>query len=595
MDKAFFILALCLFLVQDIYSQILPPEIPWQGKSEKFIRSENDPWITPAEKTVLTETADYQTTIAWLQRLAAHTPYLRMITIGKSFQNRDLWLVVTSKEKISDGAALKENGKPTLLFQAGIHAGEIDGKDAGLMFLRDIIFNRSSLLDSINILFIPVLNPDGHERSSATNRINQSGPAKMGWRTNARNLNLNRDYSKSETPEIRSVLRLLSSWPIDIYMDIHVTDGIDYQYDITFGHNRWSGYSPHISQWLEQVLRPQVNRILSAYDHIPGPLIFARNGKDLSAGIAEWTAPPRFSNGYGDARHLPTLLVENHSLKPYKQRVLGTYVLLHAVSGLLARKGKGLRNAIAMDQKRRPEKLRLGVSARTGRKPAADTPFLGVDYRHYESAVTGSLEVKWLGIPRLFYVPVYIFSPAHEIQVPKAYWIPAARDDIIRKLQIHGIKMEFVSQAQTASVALYRLIKYKLADDVYEGRVLLEIDSVHSENQVRWYGGGSARVSTDQPLGLLAALLLEPLSSDSFLQWGYFHEILQHTEYVEDYVIDPLARQMLTEDPALRDEFELALKDSAFAADAEARKKWFFERSPYYDAEYLLYPVGREN
>jgi hypothetical protein len=144
-------------------------------------------------------------------------------------------------------------------------------------------------------------------------------------------------------------------------------------------------------------------------------------------------------------------------------------------------------------------------------------------------------------------------------------------------------------------VDLYRLVRYKLADETYEGRVLLQIDSVHSESRLRTYAPGSARISTDQPLGLLAVLLLEPYSADSFLQWGYFHEILQHTEYVEDYVIDPLVRQMTAADPALQVQFLAALKDSVFAADPEARKKWFFERSPYYDQEYLLYPVGRED
>ena len=592
-EMAFFLSVCILLLAQNIHGQILPPEIPWHGKSEKFIRPADDLWVTPAEKTDLKESPGYDSTINWLQRLTSNSPFLRIIKIGESCQNRPLWLVIASKENVTDGAALKKNGRPTLLFQAGIHSGEIDGKDAGLMFLRDIILNRSSLLDSVNILFIPVLNVDGHERRSVNNRINQRGPLKMGWRTNARNLNLNRDYSKAETPEIKAVLELFNEWPVDLYLDIHVTDGIDYQYDITFGFNRWSGYSPQISEWLEQVLRPEISERLSAYGHIPGPLIFARNQKDLSEGIVDWTASPRFSNGYGDARHLPTLLVENHSLKPYKQRVLGTYVLLNAVATLLAARGQGLQAAAGLDRARRPESIRTGPTTPVGQ--LTDFPFRGVDYRYYTSAVTGQREIEWTGIARMFYVPLYFLAPSLQIKIPHAYWVPASRQDIIKKLQIHGIKLEIMTKTNTVNVDLYRLVRYKLADETYEGRVLLQIDSVHSESRLRTYAPGSARISTDQPLGLLAVLLLEPYSADSFLQWGYFHEILQHTEYVEDYVIDPLVRQMTAADPALQVQFLAALKDSVFAADPEARKKWFFERSPYYDQEYLLYPVGRED
>jgi hypothetical protein len=582
-------------IVQAGYTQILPPEIPWHGRSEAFIRTDSNLWVTPAEKTDLTETPDYDSSISWLQRLVNFSPCLSMIKIGKTCQNRDLWLIIASKEGVTNSEDLKKNKRPTFLIQAGIHSGEIDGKDAGMMFLRDIVLDKSSLLDSINILFIPVLNPDGHERLSATNRINQRGPRIMGWRTNARNLNLNRDYSKVESSEIRSLLGILTRWPIDLYIDIHVTDGIDYQYDVTYGFNYWSGYSPMISQWLQNILRPEVNARLSAYGHIPGPLIFAADNKNIHAGTIDWVATPRFSNGYGDARHLPTVLVENHSLKNYKQRVLGTYIFLRAVADLLAKQGSDLQSAIEEDKTRRPAYLRIKTPFSLKQKLPDLLPFPGIDYRHYLSPVSGKSEIEWLGIPRLFHIPVQIALPELEIKLPRAYWIPASRLDIIKKLQIHGIAFEISDQAHSVEVELYRLIKYKLSAEAYEGRVLLEIDSLKVERQLRFYEPGSARISTDQPLGILAVLLIEPQSDDSFLQWGYFHEILQQTEYGEGYAIEPLARQMLASSPELRQAFNLALTDSSFASDAQARQQWFFERSPFYDREYLLYPVGREN
>ena len=166
---------------------------------------------------------------------------------------------------------------------------------------------------------------------------NQRGPVEMGWRTNAKNLNLNRDYAKLDTPEVRGVVAAINAYEPDLYFDLHVTDGSDYQYDVTFGFTGPHGYSPAIAGWLKDHLERGLMADLTAAGHIPGPLIFAADDRNPAQGLLEWTSPPRFSNGYGDARHLPTLLVENHSLKPYDQRVLGTYVLLESALRTLGR------------------------------------------------------------------------------------------------------------------------------------------------------------------------------------------------------------------------------------------------------------------
>ena len=198
------------------------------------------------------------------------------------------------------------------------------------MLLRDLTVGgrHGGLLDHAHFLFVPILNVDGHERFSPFNRMNQRGPRQMGWRTNRRNLNLNRDFAKLDTPEVRALVAAIERWQPDLYLDLHVTDGADYQYDITYGWNPPHGWSPAIASWLDEVLRPAVDHELEAWGHVPGPLVLVANNRDLSGGFLGWTAGPRFSNGYGDARHLATVLVENHSLKPFDQRVLGTYVLL---------------------------------------------------------------------------------------------------------------------------------------------------------------------------------------------------------------------------------------------------------------------------
>jgi hypothetical protein len=576
------------------FGQILPPTVPWSGKSQEFIRSKTDAWISPSEKSGLKTSPNYDDTINWLKKLVQNSSYLRMEVVGKSSQNRKLWMIIASREGVNSPSRLRANNRPTLLFHAGIHSGEIDGKDAGMMFLRDIVFYKPGLLDSINILFIPVLNPDGHERRSEYNRVNQRGPEKMGWRTNARNLNLNRDFTKAETPEIRALLNIINNWPIQLYVDIHVTDGIDYQYDITYGFNYSFCHSPNINQWLEKKLRPAVNARLSLYGHIPGPLIFAKNKQEPRDGIINWSASARFSNGYGDARHLPTILVENHSLKTYKQRVLATYVFLNAVSSFLAKNGNELNKEISKDEMIRPTKLFIITSWQATELSPDSIMFLGIDYEKYQSPISGQDEINWLGQPVQYMSPVYNVLPDMEVSIPDAYWVPASRGDIIDKLRIHGIEMTLLEESEEVEVEIDKIVGSKLAKTPYEGRVRITIDSVVTEKIKRLYAPGSARISSDQPLGILSAILLEAKSPESFLQWGYFHEILQRTEYIEGYVLDPLAKHMLGKDQMLKAAFDKALQNPVFSNDPTARLQWFYKRSPYYDREYQVYPVGRE-
>jgi murein tripeptide amidase MpaA len=282
-----FVVAYGLLFPRQVNSQaakqaILPPELPWNGKSQSLIVAKNDPWITPAEQSDFVHTPRYDETVKWLRRLCEAAPELRMVSLGKSPEGRDIWMVIVSKERAFTPTALRATGKPILFAQAGIHPGEIDGKDAGMMLLRDMTVRgkKRELLDTANLLFVPIFSVDGHERFSPYGRINQRGPAETGWRTNTRNLNLNRDYTKMDSPEMQAMIRALNEWEPDLYFDIHVTDGADYQYDITFGYAGKHGYSPAIASWLDEIWSPAVHRDLEAMGHIPGPLIFAVNGKN---------------------------------------------------------------------------------------------------------------------------------------------------------------------------------------------------------------------------------------------------------------------------------------------------------------------------
>ncbi|MFT7567624.1 MAG: hypothetical protein ACI846_001934, partial [Pseudoalteromonas distincta] len=482
--------------------------------------------------------------------------------------------------------------KPTIFIQAGIHSGEIDGKDAMFMLLRDIATGkRRDILKKVNILFIPILNVDGHERSSAFNRINQRGPAKMGFRTNANNLNLNRDFTKLDTPEVRSVLKVINDYNPNLYIDVHVTDGADYQYDVTYGYNPvFSSESPAVSDTLNQFFKPLIDDTLAKQGHIPGPLVFVMDKRDFKKGLAGWVATPRFSNGWGDLKSLPTILVENHSLKPYKQRVLGTYVFLDGAITALSKHSHELANAVKKEQEFVPKQLIV----KRGYAKQADTiaQFKGIEYSSSMNSLSGQNEVKYLGKAHTYTdLPIYWQKDVqHTVEVPKAFFIPPVYSNIIEKLKLHGVSINKLEGANTQPLKVAKVAEYTFDKAPFEGRfrVSATFDYVPAINVDLdgWY-----QVNTQQKAGELAVHLLHPEGPDSFFAWGEFNTIFQRTEYMENYALIPYARQMLKDNPKLALKFDEKLKDKSFASDAEARLNWLYEQSPFYDQAYLKYPI----
>lgn len=590
------IAAFCSIIFTPLFAQeIMPPTIPWNGKSLELIVDTSNKWVTPAESSGLTESPDYASTMKWLEELSQASSYISIAGIGMSEQSRLIQLVIASKDQDFSAEKLSTSKKPLILIQAGIHAGEIDGKDAGMMLLRDMAFgNKSELLDRANLLFVPILNVDGHERSSEFGRVNQRGPKVMGWRTNAQNLNLNRDYTKMETAGIQAIVKVINAFDPDFYIDIHVTDGADYQYDITYDFVAPGGYSPGIFDWMKTYFKPEINQALNSNGHIPGPLLFAANDQDFTEGNIAFSFSPRFSNSYGDIRHLPTILIENHSLKPFKQRVLGTYIFLEQSIISVSDHFEELQNAIASDKTQPKEELpvRFGFSE----NPAGSIEFLGIESEKIKSPFTGAEYVQWKGNPITQTIPnILMDKPRAIVKLPKAYLIPAEWPQVIEKIKAHGIKFEVLKEAKEMSVEQDFITNYKLSNQPSEGRIRFQEFKTEPIQREVSYQPGSIRILADQPLGELLAILMEPESVDSFFQWGYFHSILSQTEYMETYIMEPLIAKMLAEDAALKSQFEEKLKsDPEFAKSPESIYSWFYEKTPYFDQQWKVIPVGKE-
>jgi len=575
-----------LLSIQVLSAQnFLPPFQPWKGKSEAILLKSSERFVTPFELSNGENSATRVQLYDWFSELMKEYPIVSRQSIGKTAQNRDIWMY-----------AIRKAGKtkPTLLFQAGIHAGEIDGKDAGMLVFRELLSKKNQeILNNVNILFIPILNVDGHERASEFNRINQRGPTVMGWRSNALNQNLNRDYTKLDTKEIQSVIKVINTENPTLYMDIHVTDGADYQYDITYGFLDEHAYSPNISKWLKSNYRPTMDLALGKAGHIPGPLLFAVNDDDFNDGNNEYTFSPRYSHGYGDARHLPSILVENHSLKPFKQRVLGTSILVLETLKLLAEKGKELNLAIKADQNPKSDSITLSWDFPKAINDSMS--FKGIESRKKTSSSTNGTYVEWLGKSENKTIPVRKNNiPVLKIKPPAFYVIPVQYQEVIENLKSHGIEMHTIQNDSTLVLCMYRFSNPQIQAKLpMQGRCRLKAET-DIEIKPHQFLKGSVVIKTNQALGNLACLLLEPSFTDSYFQWGFFPECLERTEYFETYVLEPYAADALLKNPRLKAEFEKKkAEDEAFSKDQEAQLRWFYERSPYADDTYLLYPVGK--
>ena len=564
----------------------LPPALPWTGKSEALIADVGDPWITPAEAAKFRTTPRYAEVRDWLNRLDAASPLITVEAFGRTTEGREMIYVRASKGG---------TGKPVVLVQGGIHAGEIDGKDAGMMLLRDIALRgKGSLLDKIDLVFVPIYNIDGHEQSSAYNFPHIRGPAEKGRDANARNIDLNRDYAKLDAPESRAMVGLIQSLDPILYIDCHVSEGFDMQYDVTFTYAGWGRYARHraTADWLEQRFGPFVAKALTNAGHLPIIYPSPIDTRHPEKGIRYSPEGPRYSTGYGDFIGMPTVLVENHMLKPYRQRALGTYVLLEAALKIAAEDAGRISAAKTADRASRPAELL------TRWKPAAEPigwieKFKGVAFDTYVSPASGREEQRWLGRPVTFRMPIVGQTPTESVRLPSAWWIPPAQTEVIDRLRLHGIRLETIQTSRRLKVDHVRLVDPEISQPV-EGRYPIRAKFEHYHaNEVM--PAGSVRVPADQPLGLLAAALLEPESQDSFLAWGFFPEMLAPAPNTDAFVLAALGEHLLATDPALKRRFDEKLHDEpAFAADPDARLAWLYAEAGPGHPYSLRYPIARE-
>lgn len=553
------------------------------------------------EKSGGLRTPRYDETIDYCKKLDAASPLITYTSFGLSPQGRALPLLIADSKGRTDVASIRNSGTLVLMVQACIHAGEPDGKDAGLMLLRDIITKKQlrPLLDNVSILFIPIFNVDGHERFGPYNRINQDGPEEMGWRTTAQNLNLNRDYLKADAPEMQAWLKLFNHWLPDFLVDCHVTDGADYQYVLTYALETHGNMEKSLSDWTFGIMEPYLINGMETAGFPVFPYVEFREWHDPRSGLVINAAPPMLSQGYCAVQNRPALLIESHMLKPYKQRVEGTYEMLQLVLKKMNSEAPVLKKLITeADDYTKGEKFRKTVFPLSFSESFADsvmTDFRGVEYTVDTSDLTGGLWFHYdKNSPETWQIPMFPNpKPDAFVKLPEAYIIPPQFAEIISRLELHGVEMREIKEEQTLDVSTYRFSNARWQQRSYEGRHKLKCD-VNESVEKRTFPAGSLLVPMNQRTARVIAHLLEPLSPDSFVSWGFFDAFFEQKEYFETYVMEPEARKMIRENPALKEEFEkLKASDKAFAADQYTQLMWFYNQTHWSDKQYNLYPVGR--
>jgi hypothetical protein len=559
---------------------------------------------TVSERSGFLKTGRYAEVIELCARFQqAYPKQVKCIDFGTTPEGRPMKALVVTRTGALTPAAAKQRGLPVVLIQGGIHAGEIDGKDAGFLALHELLENRIApgALDKQVLLFVPVFNVDGHERFTPNNRPNQRGPVEMGWRTTAQNFNLNRDYVKADAPEMQAMLALVNAWDPLACIDLHVTDGAKFEHDVSI---QVEPVNSGDAEFRKAGLALRTNVIADITKQGSQPqsyyMSFAENDNPQS-GFVDGVSDPRFSTGYFQLRNRLAMLVETHSWKDYPTRVRITHNAIVSVLAQVAQHGAEWQKAAA-DADARALKIAgtpVALTYKTTEKSHL-VDFKGYAYTRTPSDVSGILMTHYDETkPQVWTVPLRDeVLPDLSVNAPGAgYIVPAAQAKMVaQKLARHAISFRVLGAGQArADVETFRADKATFAPGSFESHQRLTVQGAWKA-EARAFGKGALFVPVAQPKARLVMALLEPQAPDSLLAWGEFNSAFERKEYMEEYVAEDVAREQLAADPALAAQFsKMVDSDAAFAKNARARLEFFARRHASWDERFNLYPVMRTN
>lgn len=531
------------------------------------------------------------------KELSAQNEWATLNILGLDDGGQPIHLFVLHDGTFCHPDSIRAAGKRILWITNGIHPGEPDGIDASLLLTKALLHSDqySGLLVNTVVCIVPVYNVSGALNRNGWSRVNQNGPIEYGFRGNALNLDLNRDFIKADTRNTRDLLKALSFWDPDIYFETHVSNGADHQYVMELLTSHPARLDPALRDHLELTLKPALHSWMDRRDVLMCPY-FETIDEFPEQGLMGFMDGPRYSSGHSGLCHRIGILSETHMLKPYAERVNATFQLMLATLAVMNDHGEELAEA------RKQSKDRTAGSASFGFAYDLDTtriepiPWKGYRAVHTTSAVTGHMRLRYdQRFPTDTMIPFFDhFEPRFHLSKPGAYIIPRSYRGLIARLELDAVPMEHVKSDMEKVVEVQRIRSYSTVSEPFEGHYLhfdveTEISNVSAGLRV-----GDVIVPMGYPSDRLVMEILEPRCPDSFFAWGYFDAILQQKEWFSSYVFEDIAAELLEADPELKEALEKERSaDRGFAEDPWRQLHWIYQRSPYFEQSYRRYPVLR--
>lgn len=539
----------------------------------------------------------YDEVIAAYKTLDAKHGKALMITGGTTDSGRPLHLFVISGDSDFDPVSIRKKGKAIFLINNAIHPGEPDGVDASLKLARELLENSrlEPLIKQVVVCIIPVYNIDGALNRGCCSRANQDGPESYGFRGNARNLDLNRDFVKADAKNTQSFISFFRTWDPDVFADTHVSDGADYQYTMTLIATQHNKLHPVMGSYLHDKMEPAIYDMMKKKGNEMCPYVNTR-GETPESGIEGFYESPRFATGYTALFNTIGFVLETHMLKPFPQRVEATYQLLASLLEYTSSNAEEIKSLRKLSNDECSRKTEFPLHWQMDTTSYSMISFKGFEAKHKTSEVTG-LERLYYDRAVPYEKPVKYFDTYRSISSvvrPDYYIIPQAWTEVIDRLKWNEIKMTPLTKDTLMEVECYYITGYESGKQPYEGHYLHKNTTVRKEKQRIQFYRGDLLIPVNQPCNRFIVETLEPVAPDSWFSWGFFDSVLQQKEWFSDYVFEEKAEEILRNDADLKRDFEKKkAEDKVFASDHWAMLLYVYQHSPYYEKSCNRYPVFR--
>ena len=551
--------------------------------------------VTPFEASGGKETATYQQAIAYFTSLAQKHKTISIRETGTTDAGYPLHLVLYSANGNFDPMQWHKNKQVVIMVNNGIHPGEPDGIDASMMLLRDIVTGKIKLPARVCLGIIPVYNIGGSLNRGPYSRVNQNGPAEYGFRGNAQNLDLNRDFTKLDSRNAAAFNEAFQFLDPNILIDNHVSDGADFQHTMTLLTSQYDKLGGPIGQLLRNKFEPGIYADMKTRGWDLFPYVNF-NAYDLNRGMTQFYDPPRYSSGYAALFQCIGFVPETHMLKPYKERVKSTYDLMVSIAALAHAQADSLIAARNETRKQTAAQNTFPLSWRPDTARHNTLTFKGYGRDTMISEVTG--------LPRMYYrhdkpfesrVKFYCyFKGEQEVEKPKAYIIPQGWHRAHDKLTLNKIPMKRLAKDTLMEVEAYRIESYKAATQPYENHFRHSNVKVTKAKEKIQFLKGDYLVEMGNYTDRFVVEMLEPTGADSYFTWNFFDAILQQKEGYSNYRWEEVAAEWLKQNPELKKQLDAKkAAEPDFAKNAGQILNWVYRNSPYFEPSYMRYPVYR--